>query len=60
MKLDLTDQSLPVYEALSSAVRLQMLRLLSEQPMNVKELAGALKLSSAIMTMHVRKLKLPD
>lgn len=57
MKLDLTDQSLPVYEALSSAVRLQMLRLLSEQPMNVKELAGALKLSSAIMTMHVRKLE---
>jgi predicted transcriptional regulator len=57
MKLDLTEQSLPVYEALSSAVRLQMLRRLSEQPMNVKELAGALKLSSAIMTMHVRKLE---
>ncbi|UQZ35758.1 transcriptional regulator [Paenibacillus sp. PK3_47] len=57
MKLDLTEESLPVYEALSSAVRLQMLRLLADQPMNVKELAGAVKLSSAIMTMHVRKLE---
>lgn len=57
MKLDLTDESLPVYEALSSSVRLQMLRLLAVQPMNVKELAGAVKLSSAIMTMHVRKLE---
>ncbi|MBW4085452.1 transcriptional regulator [Paenibacillus sp. S150] len=57
MKLDLTEKSLPVYEALSSAVRLQMLRLLAVQPMNVKELAAAAKLSSAIMTMHVRKLE---
>ncbi|MGN7761059.1 ArsR/SmtB family transcription factor [Paenibacillus sp. 22594] len=57
MKLDLTEESLPVYEALSSSVRLHMLRLLAVQPMNVKELAGAVKLSSAIMTMHVRKLE---
>ncbi|MEK5235866.1 ArsR family transcriptional regulator [Paenibacillus sp. FSL L8-0470] len=57
MKLDLTEDSLPVYEALSSAVRLRMLQLLAVQPMNVKELAGAVKLSSAIMTMHVRKLE---
>ncbi|WP_019912315.1 ArsR/SmtB family transcription factor [Paenibacillus sp. HW567] len=57
MKLDLTEESLPVYEALSSAVRLRMLRLLAVQPMNVKELASAAKLSSAIMTMHVRKLE---
>ncbi|MGZ7442314.1 ArsR/SmtB family transcription factor [Paenibacillus sp. TH7-28] len=56
MKLDLTEKSLPVYEALASPVRLHILRLLSEQPMNVKELAGAAGLSSAIMTMHVRKL----
>ncbi|MBT2288689.1 helix-turn-helix domain-containing protein [Paenibacillus albidus] len=57
MKLDLTEESLPVYEALASAVRLHLLRLLAEQPMNVKELAAAVKLSSAIMTMHVRKLE---
>ena len=49
--------SLPVYEALSSSVRLNILRLLAENPMNIKELAGAVNLSSAIMTMHVRKLE---
>ncbi|WP_151735324.1 ArsR/SmtB family transcription factor [Paenibacillus tengchongensis] len=57
MKLDLTEQSLPVYEALASTVRLRMLRLLALRPMNVKELAAAANLSSAIMTMHVRKLE---
>lgn len=56
MKLDLTEQSLPVYEALSSPVRLRILRLLANRPMNIKELAAAVGLSSAIMTMHVRKL----
>lgn len=56
MRLDLTEHSLPVYEALASPVRLQVLRLLTERPMNIKELAGAARLSSAIMTMHVRKL----
>ncbi|WP_019636757.1 ArsR/SmtB family transcription factor [Paenibacillus fonticola] len=57
MKLNLTEQSLPVYEALSSAVRLNVMTLLAERPMNIKELAEALQLSSAIMTMHVRKLE---
>lgn len=56
MNLDLTEASLPVYEALASTVRLHMLRLLADRPMNIKELAGAVGLSSAIMTMHVRKL----
>jgi predicted transcriptional regulator len=56
MKLDLTDHSLPVYEALASPVRLHILRLLGEQPLNIKELAAATALSSAIMTLHVRKL----
>jgi len=57
MKLDLTERSLPVYEALASPVRLRLLRLLAERPMNVRELAEAVSLSSAIMTMHVRKLE---
>lgn len=56
MNLDLSEQSLPVYEALASSVRLQVLRLLAEGSMNVKELAASIGLSSAIMTMHVRKL----
>lgn len=56
MNLDLSEQSLPVYEALASPVRLSVLRLLAERSMNIKELAASIGLSSAIMTMHVRKL----
>lgn len=48
---------LPLYEALASEVRLNMLDRLAERPMNVKELAQSLGVSSAIMTMHVRKLE---
>ncbi|PZD94194.1 transcriptional regulator [Paenibacillus sambharensis] len=57
MKIDVTDKWLPVYEALASAVRIEMIQLLAKQEMNVKELAQALNLSSAIMTMHVKKLE---
>ena len=48
---------LPLYEALASEVRLSMLEKLSAQPMNIKQLAAATGLSSAIVTMHVRKLE---
>ncbi|MFC0333810.1 ArsR/SmtB family transcription factor [Paenibacillus sepulcri] len=48
---------LPLYEALASGVRLHILELLAGQPMNVKELASALGLSSAIVTMHTKKLE---
>jgi Predicted transcriptional regulator len=57
MKIDISQHSLPVYEALASSVRIEMIRLLAQKPMNVKELAEALSLSSAIMTMHVKKLE---
>ncbi|AOZ92488.1 ArsR/SmtB family transcription factor [Paenibacillus crassostreae] len=57
MELDISESSLPVYEALASQVRLNMIQLLAKQPMNIRELAEALGLSSAIMTMHVKKLE---
>ncbi len=57
MKIDTTPLSLPIYEALASNVRLQIINLLAKQDMNIKELAQALNLSSAIMTMHVKKLE---
>ncbi|MDP4095999.1 helix-turn-helix domain-containing protein [Paenibacillus sp. P96] len=57
MELDISDKSLPVYEALASEVRLNIIRLLADTPMNIRELAEALGLSSAIMTMHVKKLE---
>ncbi|MFC5701114.1 ArsR/SmtB family transcription factor [Cohnella faecalis] len=48
---------LPLYEALASGVRLSVLELLAEKPMNVKVLAQRLNLSAAILTMHIRKLE---
>ncbi|MBD2872083.1 ArsR/SmtB family transcription factor [Paenibacillus arenilitoris] len=53
-----TDEAwLPLYEALASPVRLSIINLLAGSLMNVKELAESLGLSSAIVTMHVRKLE---
>ncbi|MGG1636986.1 transcriptional regulator [Paenibacillus sp. FSL A5-0031] len=57
MKIELSEQSLPIFEAISSNVRIQMIHLLSKKSMNIRELAEALGLSSAIMTMHVKKLE---
>ena len=57
MKINTDEKYLPVYEALASAVRLKILNLLAEKSLNIKELAQATGLSSAIMTMHVRKLE---
>ncbi|WNR43963.1 ArsR/SmtB family transcription factor [Paenibacillus roseipurpureus] len=48
---------LPLYEALASDVRLHILELLADEEMNVKDLAQRLALSSAIVTMHVKKLE---
>lgn len=57
MEIDISERSLPVFEALASKVRLDVIHLLARRPMNVKELARTLGLSSAIMTMHIRKLE---
>lgn len=58
MKVDISEKNLPVFEALASKTRLKIIQLLSSTPMNVKELATCLELSSAIMTMHIRKLEI--
>lgn len=57
MKIDIDEKWLPVYEALASNVRLKIINLLSISPLNIKELAEKLDLSSAILTMHVSKLE---
>ena len=48
---------LPLYEALASEVRLNIIRTLAERSLNIKQLAQHLELSSAIVTMHVKKLE---
>lgn len=57
MQLDISQNSLPVYEALASNVRLQILTLISERQYNITELSEALGLSKAIITKHIQKLE---
>ncbi|SDQ40875.1 Predicted transcriptional regulator [Streptococcus equinus] len=57
MQLEINSESLPVYEALASKVRLQIIQLLSQKSMNIKEIAEELQLSSAIITQHIKKLE---
>lgn len=57
MKIEVSDRYLPVYEALASDIRIRIINLLADKPMNIKEIAEHLGLSSAILTMHIRKLE---
>jgi len=57
MDIELSTNSLALFEALASQVRINIIHLLAEKPRNIKELSEALGLSSAILTMHVKKLE---
>lgn len=57
MQLDISSNSLPVYEALASSVRLQILTLISNREYNITELSETLHLSKAIITKHIQKLE---
>ncbi|HTG69218.1 MAG TPA: ArsR family transcriptional regulator [Candidatus Udaeobacter sp.] len=57
MYLTTDAESLRVYEALASEVRLQIIDLLYTKEMHIKELASTLYLSSAIVSTHVNKLQ---
>jgi predicted transcriptional regulator len=57
MYLTTDTESLRVYEALASEVRLQIIDLLYTKEMHIKELASVLYLSSAIVSTHVSKLQ---
>lgn len=56
MYLTTDARSLRVYEALASEARLQIIDLLQEREMSIKELAAELYLSNAIVSTHVKKL----
>ncbi|WP_309119674.1 ArsR family transcriptional regulator [Paenibacillus sp.] len=57
IKASADPQWLPLYDALASDVRLHIIRMLSEQSMNNKDIAERLGLSGAIVSMHVKKLQ---
>lgn len=57
MKITTEKKYLPIFKALASDVRLDIIKLLASQSMNIKDIAAALDLSSAIITMHIKKLE---
>lgn len=57
MKLAIDETSLIVYEALASEVRLKIIRYLSDEQLNIKQLAAKLGLTSPIVTRHINKLE---
>lgn len=57
MLLTTDSESLAVYEALASEVRLAMIRLLQEGERSIKEMAEALHISSPMASVHAGKLE---
>ncbi|WP_041613504.1 ArsR/SmtB family transcription factor [Paenibacillus sp. JDR-2] len=57
MMLSTNAESLMVYEALASEVRLKIIDKLFERERHVKELASEMFLSSAVISGHIRKLE---
>lgn len=57
MRLDLTEKSLPVYEALANPVRLEILRIISNRDLSITELSDCLNMSKAAVTKHIQKLE---
>jgi predicted transcriptional regulator len=57
VRIDTNLSYLPIYEALASKIRLQVLEMIRTNELSVKELAQACGVSSAIMSMHVKKLE---
>lgn len=57
VQIRLSEDNLPFFEALASPVRIQIVHLLAHRDANIKELAEAIGISSAIMTSHVKKLE---
>lgn len=57
MSRNITSGSLNVFEALASETRLAIIKLLANKSMNIAEIAGAMGLSSAAVTVNIRKLE---
>ncbi len=57
MIIQVNKESVPFFEALASEVRVEILRLLAAEDLNIKQLAEKIGISSSIMTRHVQKLE---
>lgn len=57
MQIWVSEENLPFFEALSSPVRIKILEHLAQGESNIKDLAEAVGVTSAMMTAHVNKLE---
>ncbi|THF81700.1 ArsR/SmtB family transcription factor [Cohnella fermenti] len=57
METLVSENNLPLFEALASSVRIRIIELLAQEPMVMKDLASATGLSNSIITMHIKKLE---
>lgn len=57
MQLWVSEENLPFFEALASPVRIKIIKRLAEGKANIKELANAVGVTSAMMTSHIDKLE---
>jgi predicted transcriptional regulator len=57
MNIEVSTKNMAFLECFSSETRIKMIELLNVRPMNIKELAETLNISSAIVTKHVQKLE---
>lgn len=57
MEIDLSNLSLPVFEALASETRLKILRFIGSEKKSIGEIASQLGISNAITTRHVQQIE---
>ena len=57
MELEISVQNLAFFEAIASETRIGILQMLDKRKMNIKEIAGELGISSAIVTRHIQQLE---
>lgn len=57
MELDVNNESLPIFAALDSSVRIKIIHLLSQKKMNISEIARKIGISGPITVMHINKLE---
>lgn len=57
MELDISNFSLPVFEALASETRLNIIRFIGRDKKSIGEIASYLNISSAITTRHVLQME---
>lgn len=57
MEIDLTNDSLPVFKALNSETRLEIINKLAQKSYTVTELADELHYSKAVISKHIRILE---